>query len=92
MKMPVGIVVLALLTNPSRAQTYFCDRPAKPSCLIMLGSGDQYGFDSCRDEVLRYQRSVQEYLQCLRMEADDAADELKKTIRQFNDCASNRYC
>ena len=85
----VGMIVLLPI---SAHAAMFCDRPNKPYCLIGLGSADRFAFDSCSADMLRFQRAMRDYLHCLRVEADDAADELTRAIRQFNDCANNRYC
>lgn len=85
----IGLLVLLPITVQA---AMFCDRPSKPYCLIGLGSADRFAFDSCRGDMLRFQRAMRDYLECLRAESDDAADELTRAIRQFNDCANNQYC
>lgn len=87
------LIIGFLMLLPISAQaSMFCNRPSTPYCLIGLGSADRFGFDSCRQDMLRFQRAMRDYLECLRVESEDAADELRRAIRQFNDCANNTYC
>lgn len=80
------------ISTASHAQM-FCDRPRKPSCIESLAiSRDELTFQTCRDEVQTYRRHMLEYMDCLRSERDDAADELKKQIDRFNECAQSEMC
>jgi hypothetical protein len=86
------IAVLIGLSTASHAQM-LCDRPNKPSCIDMLSiSRDDLTFQTCRDEVDTYRRQMIEYMDCLHRESDDAADELKKQIEHFNECARSEIC
>lgn len=63
------------------AQSYYCDRPRKPSCIDTMSIlRDEVTFASCRSEVERYQRLSRDYQECLRMEFEDMAEERKKMI------------
>src|SRR4051794_4970695 len=87
------VVQVAFQMSAAYAQTYYCDRPRKPSCIdAMAISRDEVTFQTCRDEVEHYQRRSVEYQDCLRMEFDDMASERKKQIDRFNSCAQNTYC
>jgi len=71
----------------------FCDRPNKPTCIGVLAiSRDELTFQACRDEVETYRLRMLSYLDCLRVENDSAANELKKEIDHFNECAHSEFC
>jgi hypothetical protein len=75
------------------AQSYYCDRPRKPSCIDTMSIlRDEVTFASCRSEVERYQRLSRDYQECLRMEFEDMAEERKKMIDRFNACAQSSIC
>lgn len=80
------------VSTPSHAQMS-CDRPNKPSCIDSMAiSRDDLTFQTCRDEVGTYRCQMIEYMDCLRLESDDAAEELKKQIERFNQCAQSEIC
>lgn len=88
----VSIVALYTLTGAMPAHAWYCDKPNKPSCMMMLAMGDKSMFDMCRMEVERYRRQVVEFVECSKREQNDAIDELNQVVNQFNACAANTYC
>lgn len=88
-----AVVCLTSLWGSAFAQSYYCDRPRKPSCIdTMALLRDEVTFQTCRSEVERYQRRSGEYQDCLRNEFEDMAGERKKIIDRFNACAESSYC
>ncbi|MET4426571.1 hypothetical protein ABIB87_004641 [Bradyrhizobium sp. JR18.2] len=89
-----GVMFCLMLSGGSAfAQSDYCDRPRKPSCIdTMALLRDEVTFQTCRSEVERYQRRSSEYQDCLRNEFEDMAAERKKVIDRFNACAQNSYC
>jgi hypothetical protein len=93
-----GIVLLAFIVellsgHSAEAQLFFFNRPSKPSCIDTMATlRDEFTFQTCKDEVERYQRRSTDYQDCLRTEFDDMASERKKIIDRFNACAQNTYC
>jgi hypothetical protein len=86
----IALCMVIGLTTPmtAGAQTYYCDRPSKP--YIPMGSySERYEMESAKDDVDRYLRDMREYLDCLRNESDDAADEAKGVLREWNDAVSS---
>lgn len=93
-KVFAGVALYLLLPCGSGvAQSYYCDRPRKPSCIdTMALVRDEYTFQTCRSEVERYQQRSNDYQDCLRNEFEAMAAERKKIIDRFNACAQNSYC
>lgn len=58
------------------------ERPANPSCASH--SMDRTSFEFCRSAMETYQENVQNYLRCLREEANSVTDELNQEIDRFN--------
>jgi hypothetical protein len=88
--MAVTAMSVSALATPAYA--WICSKPDKPFCLSMLGSADKATFSMCRAEVERYRQDVIEFVQCATREQNDAADELKQVIANFNTCATSKYC
>jgi hypothetical protein len=84
----VGTILwLVALFDVAIAQTYFCDRPTKP--YIPSFSTDRFEMENARDEVERYTRRMREYIDCLKNESDDAVEEHRRVINEWNDAVSN---
>jgi len=45
--------------------------------------------ENARDEVERYTRRMREYIDCLKNESDDAVEEHRRVINEWNDAVSN---
>jgi hypothetical protein len=98
----LGVFLLIAMVPAAQASSYYCaqfrgyglanrlERPTVPNCLTYLGiSNDEYAFDMCRNDLERYRSSMRDYLKCLNSEADEAIDELNKSISKFNCYARN---
>ena len=96
MKIVASLPLIGLLTLSAQsvtAQSYYCDRPRKPSCIDTLALlRDEITFQTCRSEVERYQKKSSDYQDCLRNEFEDMASERKKMIDRFNACAQSSIC
>jgi len=79
--------VLVALSHSTFAQTYYCDRPRKP--YIPSYSTDRSEMENARDEVERYTRRMREYVDCLNNENNDAIDEHRRVIRDWNSTVSS---
>ena len=69
------------------------ERPRIPSCVSMLDvDRSQEARDSCNGELDLYRHALKGYLDCLRAEAAEAADEYGQALRKFNCEASGTAC
>lgn len=90
--MRLAAFLLAACVPIAQAQSY-CSEPAEPSCISMLGiSRDKFTFQLCRDEVEHYRQEVQDYVECLRDDQEDAIAQLNEVIERFNTCARTDVC
>lgn len=81
---------LALWFAPKPAFAYYCSEPSAPSCSSNYGAfDDQDDFESCKNEMERYQSDVEDYLGCLNRNSQSAIDEYESAVRNFNDRASS---
>jgi len=80
----IHFVLLVLLLTPQQLLAAFgsmCFEPTRPYCADSLGySQSEYAFQSCRDEIERFSRNVNEYIQC---KVDEAESEYKKQLSEI---------
>lgn len=88
----LGLAMSALFASTASAQM-FCPRPDPPSCARHLMSSSQgWEFDDCRARIVRFQREIQDYIECQRQDREQLLQDLDDVIRQFNACARDRFC
>ena len=86
------LLAATLAFTPCAADAGFCDRPTPPSCLGLLGLENEFSFEMCRTEMVRYQSDAQAFVECSRREQNEVVEELNVAIRKFNACARDKYC
>jgi hypothetical protein len=82
-------VLLGVLFMPvqTQAQSYFCSRPSEPN--IPGGYyAERYQMESAQSEVEDYIDEMQEYLDCLRMEMNDARSEAESVQDEWRSSVS----
>jgi hypothetical protein len=93
--------VLALAApTAANATSYQCGefgyggirRPEKPICVTIQFQGNESAFQVCKSEMERYQSAVQQYLNCLQAESNEAAGDYNSTVRSFNCNAQGSFC
>ena len=78
----LAIGALTLVTAPAQA---YCSSPTAPYCATRYGSfDDQDDFDRCRRQMTSYQSEAQDYLSCMRREADDLKRKSDTVIEEYN--------
>lgn len=101
MRMVFVFVSVTLVATPASARPYQCrgygfgdriERPSAPSCVTLPFQGNETSFSLCKSEMETYQISMQGYLDCLRAESKEAADEYNSTVNSFNCNARGSYC
>jgi hypothetical protein len=80
--MALPILVLTSAATPANA---YCSPPSAPSCATRYGTFDsQDDFDHCKRQMSSYQSEAQDYLSCLRREAEDLKRKSDGTIEEYN--------
>ena len=88
-----GLALAVSLASLSPAHAdYRCDRPLKPSCIVLMIGGRSADFEFCRAEMVSFQRRVSDFVACLHRQQDEAVSELNQAISDFNACASGATC
>lgn len=78
-----GSVAFAMVTTPSFA--YFCSEPSSPYCVNSYGAfTDGYDFEDCKREVEQYGSEVEDYLECLNDESEQAISAYNDAVEGFN--------
>jgi S-adenosylmethionine:diacylglycerol 3-amino-3-carboxypropyl transferase len=87
-KTAITFAVLAsvIASSNASAQSYFCDRPRKP---YIPYSTSRSEMESTRDDVERYTRRMREYIECLANEQNDAVDEHRRVVNDWNSAVSS---
>ncbi|SFV28862.1 hypothetical protein SAMN04488557_1112 [Hyphomicrobium facile] len=66
-----------------------CYKPDAPSCVYGYSRfDDQNEFDSCKRGMVSYKFGIEEFLSCLRREADEATTDYNNAVTKFNSRAS----
>lgn len=64
-----------------------CTKPQAPSCAITGAFAKAWDQDQCRQQMLPYKGSMENFAECLKGEGQDekpALDELAHTLAEFN--------
>jgi hypothetical protein len=76
----LGLLVPEITTG----QSYCCDRPSEPD--IPTGAFASYDeMQEAQDEVEQYMGDMTDYVECLRMEHDDATSEAEHVADNWED-------
>lgn len=76
MRWGTAFSLLLLTTNAASA---YCSEPSAPYCAQQWDAFDsEYDFDSCKSDMKSYENAVDDYVQCLRREVEEAADEARR--------------
>jgi hypothetical protein len=84
-----GLATVFLMITCIAANAY-CSEPSAPYCAEQWDAFDnEYDFDSCKSEMESYKNDVDDYLQCLRREVEEAAEEARRkgddALSTYND-------
>ena len=86
--MKLAIILLSvvfLLTDTSAGNAEECTTAAPPTCVQGSGYFDSKDAEqACRGAVKTYQKSVSEFWDCQRVQANAVSNEARKVIRLFN--------
>ncbi len=86
--MKLAIILLSivfLLTDTTAGNAEECATATPPTCVQGSGYFDNKDAEkTCRDAVKIYQKSVSEFWDCQRAQANAVNDEARKVIRLFN--------
>ncbi|MEW9837303.1 hypothetical protein [Mesorhizobium marinum] len=68
----------------------YCDEPDAPYCASRFGGfDDEYEFDRCRREMQSFRDEVEEILECLQGEVNDAQQAANEAIREAQNVESS---
>jgi hypothetical protein len=80
----MALPMLALTSMGTSANAY-CSAPSAPSCATRYGAFDsEDDFDRCKRQMSSYKSEVEDYLSCLRREADSTIEEYNSAVESFN--------
>jgi hypothetical protein len=79
----VAILLLWTASTQLALAQPFCDRPSRPD-IPSFGAGLS-SMQESKGEVDDYSNQMNEYIDCLTQEENDAADEYKQVIDEWND-------
>jgi hypothetical protein len=66
-----------------------CYKPDAPSCASGYSKfEDQDEFDSCKREMESYKSDIEDFLSCLKRDADEASNDYNDAVTSFNRRAS----
>jgi hypothetical protein len=77
-----------LVASGGQTLSYYCSEPSKPS----IPSGyyaERYEMESAKDDVDRYIRDVNEYIDCLNEEAEDARNDARRVVDEWDNAVSD---
>jgi hypothetical protein len=78
----LSIIVLLGASAPANA---YCSSPSAPYCAARYGAFDsQDDFDRCKRQMSSYQSEAEDYLSCLRREADELKRKSDGAIEEYN--------
>ena len=78
----LSIIALLVASAPANAS---CSSPSAPYCATRYGAFDsQDDFDRCKRQMSSYQSEAEDYLSCLRREADDLKRKSDGAIEEYN--------
>lgn len=83
----VGRLAVIAVLWPSFSYA-LCSKPDAPSCASDFGRfDDDTDFQSCKSEMENYKSEIEDFLDCLKRENEEAIEEYNDAVRSFNDRA-----
>jgi hypothetical protein len=81
----LAILSIIELLGANASATAYCSSPSAPYCAARYGAFDDHDeFDRCKLQMSSYQSEAQDYLSCLRREADTAIEDYNGAVDSFN--------
>jgi hypothetical protein len=68
------------------------ERPKTPPCVAISFEGDDTNFEVCKKEMDDFKTMMQDYLDCERAEASEAANQYEAAVQSFNCNAQGSPC
>lgn len=75
------LVLFVFLVNFSFS--FYCYKPTMPYCVEFGNFNSDSDFEMCKMEVENYLRGLQEYIQCLEDEINEAIEEQNEVIKKI---------